>query len=122
MLHPLAYGVTLTVLHRVQSGKDVLGKPLWTETETTYSGCGWWPGGVSRNIRASAEVSQSDWRNQVQSDAQAMFPDGAVIDANDRVRLPDGSLWEVNGEAAQWHSQLTNSTTGVLVSLNRVTG
>ena len=122
MLSPLAAGVTVVVTRRTASGRDSYGNDTYASTTATYTGCGWWPGSAGRNVAGSRDYGEADYRNQVATRVQVMLPAHAVIDSDDLVTLPDGTVWTVSGEGQQWQSQLTGASTGIQVSLERVDG
>lgn len=119
---PLANGVTVTVTRRTRSGVDAYGNDVFTSATVTYDGCGWWPGSAGRNVAGTREYGDAEFRNQVTSRIQVMLPDAAVVGPDDLVTLPDGSVWAVFGEGQQWQSQLTGSSSGIQVSLEKVDG
>lgn len=122
MLSPLPAGVTVTVTRRTPTGRDAYGNDTHTSTTATYYGCGWWPGSAGMNVAGTRDYGDADFRNQTVTRVQVMLPAYAVIDSDDLVTLPDGSVWSVSGEGQQWQSQLTGASTGVQVSLVRVDG
>lgn len=103
------FGITVTVQQRAQ---DRYGNRT-TTAETTVNGCGFAPG-------ASSE--QLDARDQVAEDGNLYMPPGSTITPTDRVVLPDGTTWEVNGTPSDWASPWTGWNPGVVVPLKRVTG
>lgn len=104
----------ITIISRTASGStDDYGNATETETETATVG------ELQRQIsRGSAEnaqeLSDTDWL--------LVLPAGTTIDTNDRIRVEDGRVFEVEGEP--WHAR--NPRTGlehhVEVSLRRVAG
>lgn len=124
MLAPLAAPATVTIYRRARSGTDRNGNDTWSETAIPVEGCAWWPGSAGRNVAGSREYGAEDWRTQVATRAQVLFPDGTTIDPDDQVALADvpGERWHVRGDGMQWRSQLTGSVTGIQVEVERVDG
>ena len=49
-------------------------------------------------------------------------PGGSGLTANDRVTLPDGTEWDVDGVPGKWFNPIGASFDGEQVQLQRVTG
>ena len=122
MLAPLANGVTVTVTRRTRSGVDAYGNDVFTSATVTYDGCGWWPGSAGRNVAGSNVYGETEYRASVVTRGQVTLPDGADVRPQDFITTPDGALWRVVGEAQQWGSQLTGSSSGIQVGIERVDG
>jgi hypothetical protein len=110
----LANGITVTVLREAVTGRSAFGNDVRTATEVTYEGCASWP--------TTSEENQAAGGDTVTTGRVLLLPDGAQIAATDRVRLPDGSLWRVQGDPEQHLSVLTLARGSVRVALQRVTG
>lgn len=108
------HGVTITLLREQVSGVDEYGNDLLTAVELDVPGCALWPvdsngsGGNERNFAADI----------VPSGYTVLCPTGTVVQATDRVRLPDDpTTWDVVGRPAEWQSPFTGSRSGVQITL-----
>ena len=124
MLAPLGSGVDIVVISRAVTGRDDYGNDVYSTVETTYSGCGFWPGTAGRNVAGSREYGDIDSRHSVITRGQVLLPDGAVVNPEDFLRLPSVSdrKWKPTGETQQWKSQLTGASSGVELSIEWVAG
>jgi hypothetical protein len=113
MLVPIPASVTLVVVTETPGGRDPYGNDRRVGSETPYAGCAWW---------SNATSEDDEGRLTVTTGRTALLPDAAVVAASSRVRFPDGSLWQVQGDPAPQWSPITGFTGGILVLLQRVTG
>ncbi|MEU5853944.1 hypothetical protein ABZ799_01330 [Nocardiopsis dassonvillei] len=105
-LHP----ITVTV--KRAGGRDREGDPL-PGTEHTIDGCAQYP-------QTSSEAATTG--TTVITGRVLLAPYGADIRSEDRVILPDGSEWAVDGDPGPWSSPLTGWQPGTQVALERVKG
>lgn len=114
MTYPMAELVT--VVRRTASGRDRDGNDTFTTASTQYRAVVWprsgWP-------RAGAELTQGD--ETVTARLQVLLPTGTVVGPLDRVDVR-GLAYEVDGQPVDHSSPFTANTSGLLVSLRRVTG
>lgn len=106
----LPYGITITVVRpgkRDKYGDETPG------TEHAIDGCAVYP-------RTSGE--STDQRDTVVIGLTLLAPYGVDLKATDKVRLPDGTTYQVDGEPGPWSSPLTGWQPGVQAALERVTG
>ena len=122
MLAPLGAGVTLTIHRRTVTGPDAYGNDSWTFVDEVVDGCGYWPGSAGRNIAGSRDMGAEEFRSQIITTAQVVLPDGKAIAPADELTTPDGHRWRVSAEGQQWFSQLTGSSSGIQVGIQRVEG
>lgn len=110
------HGVTVTVTRTTgdRYGDVTRGDSVQVE------GCALSPQSSSSGQRSSSE--QNDRRTTVSTDMILRAPLGTEIRATDEVTLPDGTAWQVIGEAAAPVSPFTGWAPGVRVVLNRTTG
>lgn len=102
-------GVTVTVRQRAQ---DQHGDRTTTATYTVP--------GCALHITSSAE--KLDARDDVTVNVVMAMPAGTPIAPTDQVVLPDGAVYEVNGQPSAPVSPFTGWAPGVLVPLQLVTG
>lgn len=107
----MPYGVTVTVVR--SGGIDTrTGDAVATVVEIDYPGCAVWPQGSGE---------QTFQQDLVPAGYAVLLPPGAVVTAQDRVRL-FGRVWDVEGEPAVWQSNLTGFRAGVQVAVRRTEG
>lgn len=104
------FGITVEVLETV---KDRHG-----DTTVTVKGtlkCAFAPAGSFEN---------TDQRQQVDRAASLLEspPSDVEVKATDRVRLPDGTVWEVDGAPEQWGHPMSGWRPGREIRIRRVTG
>ncbi|MGW2666222.1 hypothetical protein ACWCW7_35165 [Nocardia tengchongensis] len=104
-----AGGETVTVIR--PAAKDAMGDPVGGPTEHDVDGCGF-------SWQSSTEVT--DRRDTVVSTAEMYCPTGADILATDKVRLPDGREFMVDGSPASWRNPFTGWDAGMVVRLKAV--
>jgi hypothetical protein len=102
-------GMTVTV---IRQAKDRHGDPV-AAAEHTVDWCAFAPAG---------SVEFTDNRDTVVTDSQLYAPAGSDITATDKVRLPDTTVWHVNGDPAPWINPWTGERLGIVVTLTKVTG
>jgi hypothetical protein len=102
--------VTVTV--RRPGGRDREGDPL-PGTEHSIGGCAVYP-------RTSSETEATG--TTVITGRTLLAPYGADIAPEDRVVLPDGTVWAVEGQPGPWESPLTGWRPGTEVALVRAEG
>lgn len=103
------FGQTVTVLRPadLDENRDPTGPP----TPRTVDGCG---------IAWQETSKDSDRRETVESRVQLFCPPNTDILATDRVVLPDGNQYDVDGQPASWHSPFTGWEPGIVVRLKGV--
>lgn len=94
------------------AGTNRYGDPL-PATEHTIDDCVLAPAGSSET---------TDRQNQVTARTTAYAPPGADVRATDRVRLPDGTRWQVDGEPQRYRSPFATGSGLCVINLERVTG
>lgn len=109
------HGETVTVIRN--GGRDRFGdhQPV---REFTVDGCGVNWNTSTESIYANKAVTRSETTT---SNIIVYMPDGTDIRSTDRVRLPDGSEWAVNGRPARWHHPMNDWSPGIAVRLMEVT-
>lgn len=105
----MPFGITVTVNHRAQ---DPLGGRTTTGTDTV-TGCQFIPG---------TSLEKMDLRDEVTDNGILVMPPGSPISATDQVVMPDGTVFEVNGEPKAPVSGWTGWQPGILVPLQAITG
>ncbi len=110
------HGQTVTVY---REERNRLGD-LATVEEQVISGCAVAP-------RTSSEPGGdprlgTSGRSTVLTGLTLYGPPGLRITARHRVRLADGTVWQVQGDPGHWQSPFTAWAPGVVVELDRVTG
>ena len=109
------YGVTVTRLRRQlvpdpYSGEDTLSD--WSQaTERAFAGCAVVP--------VSSEEAPTVDRQALASMRTLFAPYGSDFTPEDRVRLADGSIWNVAGHPEHWHNAFTDWHAGTVVHLKR---
>jgi hypothetical protein len=114
VLAPLGFARTLTVLKAATPARDGYGNDVWSGPEVAVPGCAWWPSSTTEANPVGGDVNTERFG--------CLFPDGTDVSSRDRVRLDDGSVWEVDGEPRQHWSPITGAVGGVYAWLARVTG
>lgn len=104
-----AAGETVTVVRPAQV--DRVGDVTGPETSHDIGGC-------AISWQASTEVT--DHRDTVVSLAEVFCPTGSDITATDKVRLPDGREFLVDGTPVNWHNPFTGWDAGMIVRLKAV--
>ena len=104
-----AGGETVTVIRPAE--KDAMGDPVGGPTTHTVEGCGF-------NWQTSTEVT--DRRDTVVSTAEMYCPTGSDITSTDKVRIPGGREFMVDGTPVNWHNPLTGWDAGMVVRLRAV--
>lgn len=110
---PFRHGITVYV--RRPGGVDRFGDPDPGSPATmhTLSGC-------SVSPRTSSEDNNRG--DTVIIGLTLMAAYDADLGAADRIELPDGSTYEVEGEPGRWQNPLTGRKFGLSAALKRVTG
>lgn len=109
-ISPFPFGITVTV-QRPTGPANRYGEVIYADHHT-IDGCGFAP-------RYSSEVN--DNRTSVITGFSLFGPPGSDILAKDRVKLADGNVYRVVGEAAQWDNPLTGWVAGFEAAVERVT-
>lgn len=109
-----AHGITVTLLRET---RDRLGDVTLVE-DFSVPGCGWSPAVADKTD--STEIGGA--RTQTITGRTLRLPPDTGITATHRVRFPDGSVWEVDGEVGPWRSPLTGWAPGDQAKLRRVRG
>ncbi len=104
-----AAGETVTVTR--PPDKDRTGDPVGTDTTFTVDGCG---------INYQATSENNDRRETVVSTIELLCPPGADIRSTDKVTLPNGRTFLVDGDPAPWHNPFTGWEPGVVIRLRGV--
>ncbi|MFE0021910.1 hypothetical protein [Amycolatopsis sp. NPDC059021] len=94
------------------AGTNRFGDPL-PATEHPIDGCVLAPGGSSET---------TDRADQVTRHMTVYTELDADLLATDRLRLPDGSRWQVNGEPQRYRSPFLADAGLCVINLERVTG
>lgn len=103
------YGITVTV---ETLGQDRYGNRT-VATSATVPGCAFAPG---------PSTEQMDGRDEVAEQGNLYAPAGTAFAPTDRIVLPDGTTWEVNGTPSAWASPWTGWNPGIAIPLKRVVG
>lgn len=103
--------VTTTLTVSRPAGTNRYGDPL-PATEHTVPGCVLAPGGSTET---------TDRADQITSHTTVYGEYDADVSATDRVVLPDGTRWQVNGDPQRYRSPFTDGGLCV-INLERVTG
>ncbi|MGV9540925.1 hypothetical protein ACWDSF_06330 [Nocardia beijingensis] len=111
-------GETVTVIRPPQ--RDRFGDRIGTDTEHTIDGCGinQEESSEAGSLRVSAK--ESDRRNTVLTRVELLCPPGADIRAGDKVRLPNGSVYEVDGNPWTPHNPFTAWEPGLIAKLRGI--
>jgi hypothetical protein len=115
---PWPYGVTVTLQQISVDGSDAYGNDSLVATERVVPGCVVWP----NDSNGSGGNEDTSARDQVLVGYALLMPPGTVVEATDRVVLPNGHTYEVIGEPGEWLSPMTGRQPGVQVALQRITG
>lgn len=108
-------GVTVTVIRHADGGTDTYGDRVdGAATEHTIGGVGIAPRHEMEETAAGRQGRPIGWT--------LFAPYGADILATDRVRLPDGTECEVDGEPGRWEHIRTNRRWGLEVPIKRYEG
>lgn len=115
------YGVTVT-RQRPREAFDPYSQQNtqadWSDPlEKDFEGCAVWP-------TSSVEVvpQGSELRNQIVTVYNVALPYGADVLAQDRIKLPDGSIIEVQGEVEQWKQPMTGWEAGAVAKGLKISG
>jgi hypothetical protein len=120
----MMYGRTVVVFRET---RDDFGDVTVVD-EREVHGCAWFPrqsvedAGGGSSAFAGARTSASSGAVQVSTGLTMLCPSGSGITATHRVRLPDGTVWQVTGAAGMWQNPLTGWTPGDTVELDQTTG
>jgi hypothetical protein len=110
----LPYGRTVTRLRSGEPSYDDYGNEVpGPVTETALDGCAWSP-------RAGTEQLQG--QDTVIVGLTLYAPPATDLLATDRVRLPDGTMWAVDGMPGSWWSPYDGAEKGVTAALTRWEG
>lgn len=83
------------------------------DSEVPVDGCVWWPGTSSEELEN---------RDEVTAQSTLSMPYGTDVRPSDEVVLPDGTIWQVNGQPQPYQNPFTACRRGVIVNLQRSTG
>jgi hypothetical protein len=104
-----AFGQSVTVWDEIT---DEFGDTTTTD-ERTVLGCAVAPRTSTENLAGQVQITTG---------VTLYAPPDAGIKATSRVRLPDGTTWQVVGDPGRWSSPLTRWYPGDQVELERVRG
>lgn len=90
--------------------------------EQVVRGCGVAPRTSSELGGSYQGISGTAGRTTVTTGLTLFAPSDIQITARHRVRLSDGTTWQVQGDPGRWESPFTGWAPGVVVELDRVTG
>jgi len=107
-------GITVTV---IRPTRDRHGDRTAVATHTV-DWCAFAP--TNGTVGGSQELV--DRRATVITDNQLYAPMGADIRAADKVRMPNGTTWNVDGDPGEWTNPWTGEQLGIVVPITRVTG
>ena len=102
---------TVTVIVRTATGRDAYGNASYTNSEVEVGDCLVAPTSSSED---TADADRTTDAATVYS-LTGTWPDSS---AGNRVRLDDGSMWEINGTPERWPGAIG----GVVVQLQKVRG
>lgn len=102
---------TVTVITRTANGRDGYGNTVYTDSETTVGDC------LVAPTASNEDTSDADRTTDSATvyDLSGAWPDTS---AGSRVRLDDGSVWEVDGTPQRWPGAISRS----VVQLRKVSG
>lgn len=103
-------GETVTVIR--PGTRNRVGDQIDSSSEHTIDGCG---------INQSSTSEVTDRRESTVTSVELMCPPRADIRAGDKVRLPDGVVYEVDGQPWTPHNPYTAWEPGCIVRLRGVT-
>ena len=107
--------ITVTRLRPVASGTDDYNAPIFgAPAELDIEGCGIAP-------RMSDEDSANS-RQGVPIGWDLYAPHSADIEPTDRIRTPDGTVYDIDGEPAVWTHMMTGWRAGQVVALKTYEG
>lgn len=106
------FGETITLIHRVITGRDAQGNYVFDETSTEN---------VSGACSPDLGTEGTSGMDQVSSKPLAYLPAGTVVASTDAL-IVRSLKYEVDGSATAWNSPFTGWAAGVVVPLKRVTG
>lgn len=103
---------SVTLLVRTANGRDSYGNAIYAQTEVPVTDCLIAPYKRGREEHDNADRTRDVATLYVLS---GNWPDDST---NNRVRLDDGTVWEINGNPERWPGAIG----GVVVDLERVSG
>ncbi|WP_305780011.1 hypothetical protein [Nocardia nova] len=103
------FGETVTVTR--PAAKDRNGDPTGPDTTFTIDGCG---------INYQSTSDNTDHRETTLSWIELLCPPGADIRSTDKVQLPNGRTYNVDGDPAPWKNPFTGWEPGVVARLKGV--
>lgn len=108
------YGITVTV----QRGTtDRYGDMTWTDHHDVHPCAVAWRG---------TPTEETDRRDAATFSMTLLAPPGADVGYDDRIKLPDGEVWQVDGPPADWsryrHPMTGWQPPGMEIVLKRVEG
>lgn len=112
------HGRTVVVIRA--GGFDDNGDPLPSPGSIEIEGCAWAP--RTQGAGASSTSVDDRGRQGLIEGLTLYAPARVEFGHDDRVQLPDGSLFEVDGEVGDWFNPYTGSHPGVEVNLRRAEG
>jgi hypothetical protein len=104
------HGITVEV---IAVARDRYGDT--TETVVgSIAGCGFAPGSSTENTDNQAQVGT----------VESLYspPTTVPVNAQSKIRFPDGVVWHVDGEPEWWRHPMTGWSPGGVIRLRRVTG
>lgn len=113
-------GETVTVIRRTSS-RDRTGDPTGTTVTHAIDGCGINQSETTAAASSRATASDGERRSSVITGVELMCPPRADIRAGDKVVLPNGVTYEVDGEPWTPHNPFTAWEPGCIVKLRGVT-
>lgn len=102
-------GETVTVIR--PAVRDFTGDRIGPDSTHTIAGCG---------INYQSTTTSNDHRETVLSWIELICPPGADIRSTDKVILPNGEKYLVDGDPAPWRNPFTAWEPGVVVRLKGV--
>jgi hypothetical protein len=108
----VAFGETVTWLHRTVTGQDAHGNDITTWVETTIGNCALAPRATFEDVQA---------RDMAIFGLTLYTPPGYAMEPADRIKVA-GNTYEIDGPVADWYNPLTASRGGVQVSISHITG
>lgn len=115
MTSGFAHAITVTV--KRPAAKNRWGDRVTAATEHVVTGCAVYPRGSGNAAR-----EQLDARDTITEGLVLLAPFGSDIRATDEIVLPDGTLYQVDGEPGSWTSPYTGWAPGMEIVLKNVEG
>ncbi len=112
-LTTLPLGQTVTLHQRTVTSQDARGNDVYSDNAIQVTGCAVTYGASTENVEGT---------DTVVSDATVYMPDGSDPTAYDRMTLPDGNTYEIQGKPVQQKSPFSGTTSYIEVHGRLVTG